>query len=546
MEKHTSVNGLSLIMTVLTVILLSVSSTAYAQQYKKEKKIPDYKSIPSSSFLTINAEYLGGYRPDQFFNPQVPAFGFKLGTMRNVGWFVSAMTNFNFKGTFVTCDPADIVTESTSSSYFDALMGITLRYWRPMSFHLGLGYTYRSFNNETIYGQWAHTPGNTSQGPIATAGLMFHFGGFVISAEMVGGYNLQGIRQANYRVDKTRFTFGAKAGLGICIPYKYRDEYMPRTRQSVAVMPQPTIYEPAPVMTAPVATVPQPSVAPKAEEKSAPATECTTKCAPQPAPTLTIVTHPVSQLSQGWITICGEVAEEGDEPVIERGICWSTSQYPSITGPHTSDGSGPGYFTTVISDLQPETIYYFRAYAGTKSGLRYGNTVSVTLPPMKAFPQAPQYPAAPMQPQVPNQPVMQAPPAVPMQPQVPNQPTMQTQPAVPMPPVAPQPPMPTPQQPTVNQQVPQQPTTEQPAPQQPTTDQPTPQQPTTEQPAPQQPTTEQPAPQQPSEEQSVPQQPNTEQPAPQQSTEEQPVPQQPTIQQTTPPTPTPTPSENEE
>jgi hypothetical protein len=80
MEKHTSVNGLSLIMTVLTVILLSVSSTAYAQQYKKEKKIPDYKSIPSSSFLTINAEYLGGYRPDQFFNPQVPAFGFKLGT----------------------------------------------------------------------------------------------------------------------------------------------------------------------------------------------------------------------------------------------------------------------------------------------------------------------------------------------------------------------------------------------------------------------------------------------------------------------------------
>lgn len=527
MRRDIFVNGLPLILMVLTFFFLSVSGTAYAQKNNKEKKVPDYKSIPSSSFLTINAEYLGGYRPDQFFSSQVPAFGFKLGTMRNVGWFVSAMTNFNFKGAFVTCAPTDIVTESTSSSYFDALVGITLRYWRPMSFHLGLGYTYRSFNNETIYGQWAHTPGSTAQGPISTVGLMFHFGGFVISAELLGAYNIQGIKQSDYPVDKTRFSFGAKAGLGICIPYKYRDEYMPRTLQSVAVMPQPIVYEPTSV-----STVPQPSAAPKAEAIPAPATESTSKyTVPQHVPTLTIVTHPVSQLSQGWITICGEVAEEGDEPVIERGICWSTSQYPSITGPHTSDGSGPGYFTTVISDLHPDTIYYFRAYAGTKSGLRYGNTVSVTLPPMKALPQAPQYPAAPMQPQFPSQPVMQAPPAVPLPPQVPNPPAMQTQPAVPVPAAAPQPPMPALQQPTVNQPAPQQPTTEQPAPQQPTTAQPTSQQPAEEQPAPQQPTSEQPS---------------TEQPAPQQPAEEQPVPQQPTIQQTTPQTPAPTPSENEE
>ena len=218
MKKYTF-SSLFTLTAIITAALLLFNGSLFAQKNSEIKKIPGYKTIPSSSFLTINAEYLGGYRPDQFFNPQVPAFGLKLGTMRNVGWFVSAMTNFNFKGTFVTCAPEDIIPDKTSSSYFEALAGITLRYWRPMSLHIGLGYMYRSFNNETVYGQWAHTPNSISQGPAATAGLMFHFGGFVISAEVVGGYNLHGIKLSDYPVDKTRITFGAKAGLGICIPY---------------------------------------------------------------------------------------------------------------------------------------------------------------------------------------------------------------------------------------------------------------------------------------------------------------------------------------
>jgi hypothetical protein len=433
------------IATIALTVLLIFNGSLFAQKSGETKKVPGYKTIPSSSFLTINAEYLGGYRPDQFFNPQVPAFGLKLGTMRNVGWFVSAMTNFNFKGTFVTCDPEEIIPEATSSSYFEALAGITLRYWRPMSLHIGLGYMYRSFNNETIYGQWAHTPNSISQGPAATAGLMFHFGGFVISAEVVGGYNLHGIKLSDYPVDKTRITFGAKAGLGICIPYKYRDEYESRMVQPATAAPQPVYYEPTPAPQQPAA---QTVVEHVVVTDTAPAPKCAAVPASQPAKTLTVVTLPISQLSPGWIVVSGEVAEEGEEPVIERGICWGTTPYPSITGSHTADGSGAGYFTTVVSDLRPDTIYYFRAYAGTKSGLRYGNTVSVTLPKLpqqpvtQPMPQQQPMPQAAPQPQPMQQPApQQLPMQQPMQqpaPPMPQAPAPQPQPQAPSAPQAPE------------------------------------------------------------------------------------------------------------
>lgn len=384
----------------MAAVLTSGAGMLSAQQDAATRKVPFFKTLPSASFLTVNAEYLGGYRPDQFYSAQVPAFGFKAGTMRNVGWYVGAMTNFKFKGAFVTCTEDEIADASTSSTYFDALAGITLRYWAPLSFHLGLGYSYRSFNNETIYGQWAHTPSHTSQGPAAAAGFMFHLGGFVVSAEVVGSYNLQGIRTAGYPVEKTRFTFGAKAGLGLCIPYRYRTEFQERNRSSRYSEPVPAVSDvPAPVPVAsqpaaptsvsqpvPPAPVQQPAYPVVAPQPVAAAPQ-PAAAMPQPTPapasgfeSLRVHTMPISQLMPGSVTVSGQAEGDETEPVIERGICWGTDPYPSVMGPHSSDGSGLGYFTTVVGDLQPGTVYYLRAYAGTRSGIRYGNTVSVTIP----------------------------------------------------------------------------------------------------------------------------------------------------------------------
>lgn len=408
--------GFFLTLTIVVALLIGGTCDAFAQKGKNAEKVPAYKTIPSASFLTLHAEYLGGYRPDQFFNPQVPAFGFKAGTMRNVGWFVGAMTNFNFKGTFVTCEPDEIIEDITSSSYFEALAGITLRYWHPLSFHLGLGYTYRSFNNQTIYGQWGHLPNHIAQGPMLTAGLMFHLGGFVVSAEAVGAYNVQGIKYSDYPVDKSRAIFGAKVGLGICIPYKYRSDYTPRSQQAAAPAPY-VAPAPAPVpVPAPVEQPVEPVKANVVTPQPAPVqttpdqtvtvtTEPVAKAsAVKEAATLTVSTLPVTQLNPGWLTVCGEVTGDGIEPVTERGICWGTTPYPTLTGAHTSDGSGDGFFTTVIPDLQPGTIYYFRAYAGTRSEVRYGNTISVNLPELSKQSATPQPSVTPSEPQPPMAP----------------------------------------------------------------------------------------------------------------------------------------------
>jgi len=357
----------------MALLLCVCMGPVSAQKNSAPQKTPFFKTLPSASFLTINAEYLGGYRPDQTFNSHVPAFGFKAGTMRNVGWYLSAMSNFNFKGAFVVCNESEVNNASTGSSYFDVLAGITLRYWAPLSFHLGLGYSYRSFNNETVYGQWAHMESRISQGPAAAAGFMFHLGGFVVSGEVFSTYNMHGIQGTNRQMDKDRFSFGAKAGLGICIPYRYRTEFQDRERRGVRA-PEPILTE-TPVVTPvvpqqqpdPVTVVPQPAVAANPQPAAPTARETAT---PE------VVTMPVTQVMPGSVTVCGQVTGSAAEEVVERGVCWSNTPYPSVTGAHTSDGEGDGYFTTVITGLTPGTVCYIRAYAGTKSGIRYGNTVS--------------------------------------------------------------------------------------------------------------------------------------------------------------------------
>lgn len=444
--------------TIFAAFTMLIPSNLSAQKGKTNGKIPLYKTIYPSSFFTINAEYIGGYRPDQFFSPQTPAFGFKAGTMRNVGWYVSAMTNFKFKGTFTTCEASDILEGSTSTSYFDVLGGITLRYWKPLSFHLGIGYSYSSFNNETTYGQWAHVPSHIAQGPTASAGFMLHLGGFVISAEVLGNYNVQGLHNIDYHVDKTRFSFGAKAGLGVCIPYNtqtlYQDDILPRaTHDTVYFQVVPTAQAPTPVQAPVVVNTPPAEPAQTVPQ----ATVKQETVAVSPASSTNnqqfVVTMPITQLFPGGITISGQVLDSDGEPVVERGICWGTTPYPSVTGQHTSDGSGLGYFTTTVSHLEPNTIYYFRAYAGTQSGIRYGNVVSVTLPPAAQQPQ--QYVTAPQMPAPPQVPVVA--PQAPIPPQAPvatpQVPTQQQEPvATPQAPAQQQEPAATPQAPTQQQE----------------------------------------------------------------------------------------------
>jgi uncharacterized protein (TIGR02145 family) len=72
------------------------------------------------------------------------------------------------------------------------------------------------------------------------------------------------------------------------------------------------------------------------------------------------------------------VTADGGAPVTERGVCWSTSANPSVTGQHSSDGSGLGEFTSNVAGLTVNTTYYVRAYATNSAGTAYGETLSFT------------------------------------------------------------------------------------------------------------------------------------------------------------------------
>ena len=81
--------------------------------------------------------------------------------------------------------------------------------------------------------------------------------------------------------------------------------------------------------------------------------------------------------------ICGgNVVSSGSEYVIARGICWSTSHHPTISGNHTTEGVGTGVFTSNITGLTPNAIYYVRAYATSDAGTAYGEEYPLTLYPV--------------------------------------------------------------------------------------------------------------------------------------------------------------------
>lgn len=74
----------------------------------------------------------------------------------------------------------------------------------------------------------------------------------------------------------------------------------------------------------------------------------------------------------------GAVTDDGGTEVVARGICWSTSQNPTIDNEYTSDGAGMGDYQSVMTDLMPNTMYFVRAYATNSEGTAYGEEISFT------------------------------------------------------------------------------------------------------------------------------------------------------------------------
>lgn len=87
---------------------------------------------------------------------------------------------------------------------------------------------------------------------------------------------------------------------------------------------------------------------------------------------------PANNVTSTTATCGGNVVSDGDATVTARGVCWSTSQSPTVSDSHTTDGSGTGSFTSNISGLSANTTYYVRAYATNSVGTAYGEQISFT------------------------------------------------------------------------------------------------------------------------------------------------------------------------
>ena len=95
----------------------------------------------------------------------------------------------------------------------------------------------------------------------------------------------------------------------------------------------------------------------------------------------TVTTHAVSNITSTTATCGGNVTSDGGAIVTARGICWSTSQNPTVSSSHTTDGSGAGSFSSSITGLAANTTYYVRAYATNSVGTAYGEQQNFTTSP---------------------------------------------------------------------------------------------------------------------------------------------------------------------
>jgi uncharacterized protein YjdB len=97
-----------------------------------------------------------------------------------------------------------------------------------------------------------------------------------------------------------------------------------------------------------------------------------------PAVLPTVTTTIASSVTSTGASTGGNVTADGGASVTARGVAYGTGQNPTISGPTTSNGTGTGIFTSILSGLSPSTLYNVRAYATNSVGTAYGSQINFT------------------------------------------------------------------------------------------------------------------------------------------------------------------------
>lgn len=87
----------------------------------------------------------------------------------------------------------------------------------------------------------------------------------------------------------------------------------------------------------------------------------------------TINTIEISHITDTTAISGGTISSDGGSPIIERGICWDTTENPTLADNHyVSAGTSLGQFEGLMNHLLSDQIYYVRAYAKNHIGIDYG------------------------------------------------------------------------------------------------------------------------------------------------------------------------------
>lgn len=91
-----------------------------------------------------------------------------------------------------------------------------------------------------------------------------------------------------------------------------------------------------------------------------------------------LTTTAASSITQTSALSGGNVTSDGGSAITARGVCWSTGENPTTANETNAVSGTLGTFGTTISNLQPGTTYYVRAYAINSVGTAYGNQITFT------------------------------------------------------------------------------------------------------------------------------------------------------------------------
>jgi starch-binding outer membrane protein SusE/F len=89
-----------------------------------------------------------------------------------------------------------------------------------------------------------------------------------------------------------------------------------------------------------------------------------------------LTTSPITAITGNSAAAGGNVTVAGGAEVTVRGVCYSTTNPPTIADSKTTDDKGTGAFTSQLAGLKGNTTYYVRAYATNSAGTGYGPVVT--------------------------------------------------------------------------------------------------------------------------------------------------------------------------